>query len=207
MSQEDHDASDDAADPPPVEEAPGTSGSRAESRLVRVLRSLLLVWATGIAPVIIAALAVLQFVGPPPEVKIQGMKPLIEVLEEAISSIREGTFGVVSAADRQLLAEKVSDLDRVVTTTFGARRPNRDPFVLKQNESLDLLQPNGDTAPISVGRVYAVHSYLYVTVDGVRRQLYVGQQMEFGPRQNPCTVTLRAIDESRLEGSFDFQCK
>ena len=207
MSHEDHDASDAAADPTPVEEAPGTSASSTESRFVRVLRSLLLVWAAGIAPVIIAALAVLQFVGPPPEVKIQDMKTLIEVLEKASASIRDGTFEAVSATDRQLLAEKASNLDRVVTTTFAARRPNLDPFVLKQNESLDLLLPNGDTTPISVGRIYAVHSYLYITVDGVRRQLYVGQRMEFGARQNPCTVTLRAIDEPRLEGSFDFQCQ
>ena len=207
MSQENHDPSDDTADPPPVEEAPGTSDSKAESRFVRVFRSLLLVWAAAIAPVIIAALAVLQFVGPPPEVKIQDMKTLIETLEKAISSIRDGTFGAVSATDRQLLAEKASNLDRVVTTTFGARRPNLDPFVLKQNESLDLLQPNGDTTPISVGPIYAIHSYLYVTVDGVRRQLSVGKQMEFGARQSPCTVTLRAIDEPRLEGSFDFRCK
>ena len=207
MSQEDHATSDAAADPPPVEEAPGKYSSSAESRFVRVLRSLLLVWAAGIAPVIIAILAVLQFVGPPPEVIIQDMKTLIDVLEKANASIRDGTLEAVSATDRELLAERASNLDRVVTKTFGARRPNLDPFVLKQNESLDLLQPNGDTTPISVGRIYAVHSYLYVTVDGVRRQLYVGQQMEFGARQKPCTVTLRAIDEPRLEGSFDFRCQ
>ena len=95
----------------------------------------------------------------------------------------------------------------MVTTTFGDRRPNLDPFILKQNDSLDLLQPNGDRTPMSVGRIYSVHSYLYVTVDGVRRQLYVGERMEFGSRQHPCTVTLRAIDEPRREGSFDFRCQ
>ena len=207
MSQEDHDASDAAAEPTPAEKVPVTSAGKAESRFVRALRSLLLVWAAGIAPILIAALAVLQFVGPPPEVKIQDLKTLIAVLEKANASIRDGTFGAVSATDRQLLAEKASNLDRVVTTTFGARPPNLDPFVLKQNQSLDLLQPNGTTTPISVGRIYAVHSYLYVTVDGVRRQLYVGERMTFGPRRNPCTVTLRAIDEPRLEGSFDFRCQ
>lgn len=200
-----------APTPQPVqqrtEQPPASSSDSTESRFVGVLRSLLLVWGAGVAPLIIAVLAVYQILGPPPEVEIRDMKTLIEVLERSSQSILANTLGPVSAVDRQRLAETAANLDRVVTTTFGARHPNLDPFVLKQNESLDLLQPTGDATAISVGRIFANQSYLYVTVDGSRRQLYVGQRAEFGARESPCAVTLRAIDEPRLEASFDFRCR
>ena len=110
MSQEDPGATDDAADTRPFEEAPDTTGGRTETPIARLLRTLLLVWGAGIAPLIIAALAVLQFMGmgATPEVKIKDLKTLIEVLEQADTSIRAGTFGTVSATDRELLAEKAS---------------------------------------------------------------------------------------------------
>ena len=103
------------------------------------------------------------------------------------------------------LAKEAANLKRVVTATFGVRGPDLDPFVLAKNSSLDLLLPGGDRTTISVGSIHAMHAYLWVTVDGRRQQLYVGKRMEFGPRRSPCTVELRAIDESRLEGTFDYR--
>ena len=179
--------------------------SKAEKPAVRVLHKLLLVWGAGIAPIIIAVMAILQFTRPT-VTEIKDFDSLIAVLEKASSLVSDETFASESRSDREILVEKVSNLNTVVTKAFNEREPNLEPFVLKQNESLYLVQPSGQRRVIALGRMFPINSYLYLGVDGDKRKLSIGQSVEFGPRQTPCTVTLMEIDETREEASFDYQC-
>ena len=163
------------------------------------------IWA-GIATIIAGFLAILQFLGPQPELIIKDLDTLIAVLQKASKQLDDGAFKSASPDERRQLAEKVSHLERTVTRVFAERQANLDPFVLKKGDAIFLIDLDGERRSFSVGPIYPIHSYLYVGIEGERKQLYVGQHIEFGSRSNPCTVTLMAIDESRDEGSFDFRC-
>ena len=180
------------------------SESSPATPVTRKLNRWLFIWAS-ISTIIAGGLAILQFLFPP-QLVIKDLDTLIVVLAEVTKQLNAGAFESASPADRQQLAEKISRLDSVVTRTFAERAANLDPFVLKKNDAIFLVDLNGTRKSFSIGDIYSHHSYLYVGFEGKREQLYVGKHIEFGSRSNPCTVTLLAIYEPRQEGSFDFRC-
>ena len=93
--------------------------------------------------------------------------------------------------------EDAEDLNRIETG---------EVFKLRKNNSVLLVESEQVERNFSVGAIYAIHGYLYVGFEGERRQLYIGEYVEFGPRASPCTVTLVGIRSERQEGTFMFKC-
>ena len=124
---------------------------------------------------------------------------LVTVVKETV----EDTMQV----DRSNLLQQTEVTDDLKEVTDDLKEiENLNTFTLRKNNSVSLKVSQEVKKSFGVGAIYAQHGYLYVGIEGERRQLYIGEHVEFGPRASPCNVTLVRINRDRQEGTFRFEC-
>jgi len=92
--------------------------------------------------------------------------------------------------------------DRVKNEVEDLQQPG--VFKLQKNKSKLLNMPDNSKEIIAVGQIYDVHSYLYITVNGVKNQMYVGESVSF--KNSNCKLILREILKWDSSGKFEFIC-